>query len=87
MMAEVELKIVSPSDVNSMSIDPVDPVARQQASEILSTVKEQGITGLIDIAVRLKDIENKDSKIFYTLEELEPFFLSLSEESRSFYNT
>lgn len=82
MTNEPVLKIVSPSDVNSMSFDPVDPLARDQAAAILKTVKENGLDGLLETAVRLKDIESKDSKLFYTHAELEPFFLSLDEHSR-----
>ena len=67
-MSEPTLKIVSPSDVSTMTFDPVDPLARDQASDILKTVKDKRLDGLIEVAVRLKDIETKDSKLFYTLQ-------------------
>jgi phosphoribosyl-ATP pyrophosphohydrolase/phosphoribosyl-AMP cyclohydrolase/histidinol dehydrogenase len=76
------LKIVSPEEVEALCIDPVDPVAREQAALILSTVKLQGLNGLIETAVRLKDIESEDAKLFYNTEELKPFYDALDEVSK-----
>ena len=50
------LKIVTPNDVKAMVFDPVDPLAREQAAAILKEVQTKGLNGLIETAVRLKDI-------------------------------
>jgi phosphoribosyl-ATP pyrophosphohydrolase/phosphoribosyl-AMP cyclohydrolase/histidinol dehydrogenase len=77
-----KLKIVSPSEVKSMTFDPVDPTARTQAAEILKTVKEKGMDGLIETAVRLKDIEKPTSKIFYDKADLEEAFNAIDEDAK-----
>ena len=77
------LRIISPDEVAAMHLDPVDPLAREQAASILKIVREEGLTGLVETAVRLKDIETKESKIFYSLEDLKPFFDSLDELSKN----
>ena len=80
---EPKLRIVSPADVKGMIFDPVDPTARDQAAAILKEVKDNGIDGLIACAVRLKDIESSDSKLFYDKSDLEKSFLELDETSRN----
>jgi phosphoribosyl-ATP pyrophosphohydrolase/phosphoribosyl-AMP cyclohydrolase/histidinol dehydrogenase len=69
------LKLVLPSEIQGLKIDPVDPVARDDASRILLLVKNNGLTGLLDTAVRLGDLENLDSKYFYTKDDLYNAFL------------
>jgi phosphoribosyl-ATP pyrophosphohydrolase/phosphoribosyl-AMP cyclohydrolase/histidinol dehydrogenase len=76
------LKIVSPSDVKAMHFDPVDPTARDQAAAILKEVKENGIEGLKSVAVRLRDIESIDAKLFYDKEDLAIAFAALDENSQ-----
>ena len=76
------LKIVSIEDVKGMRFDPVDAIARVQAQEILNTVKQDGMEGLLDVAVRLGDIESKETKIFYDKESLKSAFDSLDEKSK-----
>jgi histidinol dehydrogenase len=76
------LKIVSPADVKAMYFDPVDPTARDQAAAILKEVKENGLEGLISCAVRLRDIETKDSKLFYDRNDLKAAFDNLSETDK-----
>ena len=56
------LKIVAPTDIESLRQDPVDPVAREQATSILKEVTEGGKKGLLDVAVRLRDLESTESK-------------------------
>lgn len=79
---EPKLRIVSPADVKGMIFDPVDPTARDQAAAILKEVKDNGLDGLIACAVRLRDIETKDSKLFYDKADLEKAFFELDESSR-----
>lgn len=77
------LKYVTPNDVNAMVFDPVDPIARDQAASILSEVRLKGLDGLIETAVRLKDIETSSSKLFYDKNDLKIAFDSLDEEARN----
>ena len=76
------LKLVTPDEVTGMAFDPVDPVARTQAAAILQEVREKGVDGLIDVAVRLKDIETRESKLVYDRADLERAFFELPEEER-----
>mmetsp|Transcript_33821 Transcript_33821/g.49106 ORF Transcript_33821/g.49106 Transcript_33821/m.49106 type:complete len:441 (-) Transcript_33821:598-1920(-) len=76
------LRTVTPDEVKEMHFDPVDPVARDQAAAILADIRLNGLEGLIDTAVRLKDLETKESKIYYTLAELKPYFDSLDEKAK-----
>ena len=76
------LRIVSPDEVQGMHFDPVDPLAREQAADILQRVRTGGLKSLIETAVRLKDIETDSSKLFYSLEDLKPYFDGLDDLSR-----
>jgi phosphoribosyl-ATP pyrophosphohydrolase/phosphoribosyl-AMP cyclohydrolase/histidinol dehydrogenase len=76
------LKIVSPSDVKAMHFDPVDPTARDQAAAILKEVKEKGMEGLVSVALRLRDIESAESKLFYDKEDLAKAFDALDKEAQ-----
>jgi phosphoribosyl-ATP pyrophosphohydrolase/phosphoribosyl-AMP cyclohydrolase/histidinol dehydrogenase len=76
------LRIVSPDEVQGMHFDPVDSLARDQAAEILQRVQTGGLPALVETAVRLKDIETESSKLFYSLEDLKPFFDGLDVISR-----
>jgi len=76
------LKIVSPDEVKGMVFDPVDPTARTQAASILKEVKDKGLEGLLDVAVRLKDIESRDSKLFFDKGDLEKAYSKLPEHDR-----
>ena len=76
------LKVVSPDEVKGMAFDPVDPTARTQAASILKEVKENGLEGLLDVAVRLKDIESRDSKLFFDRGDLEKAYSELPEHDR-----
>lgn len=51
------LKRVSPLDIKSVLSDPVDPVAKEQAGQILRDVERDGEAGLLRHAVRLGDIK------------------------------
>lgn len=76
------LKLVSPAEVAGMHFDPVDPKAREQAAAILKTVKDEGMKGLLETAVRLKDLETIDSKLFYSREDLKEAFDKLDSDAR-----
>lgn len=65
------LNIVSPDEVKGLLFDPVDPVAREQSRGILQEVRERGLEGLVDVAMRLRDIESRDAKLFYDKADLE----------------
>eukprot|EP01039_Chlorochromonas_danica_P007070 gene7070-7820_t len=77
-----QLRVVKPEEVGSLTFDPVDPTARDQAAAILKEVKERGTVGLVEVAVRLRDIENPDSKLFYTKEDLKEAFDRLDANSQ-----
>lgn len=76
------LKIVSPAEVDTLHLDPVDVRAKEQASAILAEVKSSGLDGLLDVAVRLKDIESKDSKYCYSRDECKAAFDGLSQSTK-----
>jgi len=71
------LRIVAPGDVKGMLFDPVDPVARDQAAALLQEVREKKLVGLIDCAVKLKDIESREAKLFYDKDDLKEAFDAL----------
>ena len=76
------LRTVSPDDVKQMHFDPVDPKARDQAAAIIQQVKDLGLEGLISEAVRLGDIPEKTSKLFYNKQDLEDSFHRLDKETQ-----
>ena len=76
------LRLISPDEVTGMIFDPVDPTARDQAAAILKEVKEKGLEGLLDVAVRLKDVENREAKLFYDKAELAEAFKALDEKDQ-----
>jgi histidinol dehydrogenase len=71
------LRIVKPSDVQSLQLDPVNPKAREQAAAIIAEVREKGSAGLVEVAHRLRDIESPTAKIYYTREDLKQAYDSL----------
>lgn len=79
---ESQLKIISISEVKSLQIDPVDTNARQQAYDIIEKVRTQGREGLIQIAIRLGDIENEKSKIYYDQKDLKVAYDSLDSDTQ-----
>ena len=83
-MSAVEgLRIVSSKDVTAMHFDPVDPLAREQAQALLQEVFRNKVDGLVACAVRLKDIESTDSKLFYSRADLKKAYDDIDEHSRS----
>jgi histidinol dehydrogenase len=74
------LRVLSPENVNALSFDPVDPLAREQAAAILKEVRERGSVGLVEAAVRLRDIESPDAKLFYSKEDLKEAYDRLSSD-------
>ena len=48
---------MKPADVQKELQDPVIPSAREQAAAILKEVREGGEKALVNVAVRLKDIQ------------------------------
>ncbi len=77
------LRVITPEEVQSLCIDPVDPVARDQAQQILQEVKRDGIDGLWNVAIRLSDLESREkSKLFYTREDLKTAFEATDEETK-----
>ena len=79
---EPVLKIVAPTDIESLRQDPVDPVARELAASILKEVTEGGKKGLLDVAVRLRDLESTESKAFYSREDLKATYEGLSKDRK-----
>ena len=82
-LTKAELKIITPSEVRALQFDPVDPVAREQAAAIIKEVKEGGYDALLNVAVRLRDIESITSKVIYNRSDLKIAFDSLDETSRN----
>jgi histidinol dehydrogenase len=76
------LRVVTPADVSAMHFDPVDPLAREQAQAIITEVKDNGLTGLVNVAVRLRDIESTESKLFYDRADLLAAFNALDAEAQ-----
>lgn len=71
------LRVVSPDEVQSLQLDPVDPVARDQAAAIIAEVRQKGAAGLVEVAHRLRDIESLNAQIYYTREDLRKAFDTL----------
>ncbi|CAM9943027.1 unnamed protein product, partial [Choristocarpus tenellus] len=76
------LKIVTPDEVSSLELDPVDPEARVQAKGILDDVKAGGKDALIRQAVRLGDLKSEDDDLLLGTEEMKEAFDALPEEDR-----
>jgi len=81
-MALPTLKLVTPEDVSGMVFDPVDGVAREQAAAILKEVKDKGLPGLVEVAVRLRDIASSDAKLFYDKSDLAAAYEALDAEAQ-----
>lgn len=77
------LRVVSPDDVKQMHFDPVDPLAREQAAVLVQQVKEKKLEGLIEAAVNLKDIPDRNAKLFYSKEDLALAFKELDTEAQN----
>ena len=76
------LKTVSPSDIRALQFDPVDAKAREQAAAIIAEVREKKLEGLIDVAIRLGDIQSRDDKLIYSRDDLKIAFDSLDESAQ-----
>lgn len=76
------LRIVTPDEVQSLQLDPVDATARDQAAAIIAEVRQKGPAGLVEVAYRLRDIESLDTKIFYTREDLQQAFNNLDPRTQ-----
>ena len=74
------LKTTTPAEVNAMHFDPVDATARDQAKTILDDIKKNGLPALLENAVRLKDLETIESKLFYDREDLKRAYLAMEPE-------
>lgn len=77
------LKVVAPSDVRKLSLDPVDDTTRAQAAEILADVRENGEAGLRRRALALKDIESEDTALVVSAAELKASFDALPAEQQA----
>lgn len=71
------LRVVGPDEVQSLQLDPVDPVARDQAAAIIAEVRQKGAAGLIEVAHRLRDIESLNAQIYFSREDLRKAFDTL----------
>eukprot|EP00056_Hartaetosiga_gracilis_P011343 m.170388 g.170388 ORF g.170388 m.170388 type:complete len:896 (-) comp13492_c0_seq4:1733-4420(-) len=80
-IAPFTLKRITAAEVPPLHRDPVDAFARGVAEEIMKDVSERGEEALLHHAVRLGDIKEGEQHIF-TLDELKPFYLQLSEKER-----
>jgi histidinol dehydrogenase len=77
------LRVVAPSEVRKLSLDPVDDTTRAQAAEILTDVRENGEAGLRRRALALKDIESEDTPLVVSAAELKAAFDALPEDQQS----
>lgn len=82
MTEEIKLRVILPSEVRAFHFDPVDPLAREQAAKILEEVRTDGTAGLINVATRLRDISDKDAKLFYTKDDLKLAYDALDESTK-----
>ena len=78
-----QLKVLSPSEVKGLRFDPIDPIARDQASAIIAAVRDSGRDGLLSQAVQLGDVDSTESKFLYGPNDLEEAFRSLSQEEQA----
>ena len=81
--AEPVLTIVTPEEVKTLHQNPVDEKAKEQAAAILKEVNDGGLDGLLNVAVRLRDLETKTSKAFYGRDDLKAAYDALGEENRA----
>ena len=82
-MSEPTLSVVKPAEVSTLHQDPVDAQAKVQAAAILKEVNDGGLDGLLDVAVRLRDLESKTSKAFYSREDLKSAYDGLGKENQA----
>ncbi|CAN0178471.1 unnamed protein product, partial [Discosporangium mesarthrocarpum] len=76
------LKIITPAEVSSLNLDPVDPEARVQAKAIIDDVKAGGKDALVKQAVRLGDLQSETDALLLGPAEMKEAFDSLPEEDR-----
>ena len=82
-MSEPTLSVVKPEEVSTLHQDPVDAQAKVQAAAILKEVNDGGLDGLLDVAVRLRDLESKTNKAFYSREDLKSAYDGLGKENQA----
>ncbi|CAM9990536.1 unnamed protein product [Ascophyllum nodosum] len=76
------LKILAVDKVPTVSSDPVDPMAREQAKVIVDDVKNGGIKSLIAQALRLGDIKTEDDPVVLDEKAMKEAFDNLPEEDK-----
>ena len=81
--SEPMLPIVTPDEVKALHKNPVDTKAKEQAAAILKEVSDGGLDSLLDVAVRLRDLDNKRSKAFYGKDDLKAAYDALESEKQS----
>ncbi|KAJ1416455.1 histidinol dehydrogenase [Ochromonadaceae sp. CCMP2298] len=81
-MSSEGLRFVTPEEVTGMHFDPVDPQARDQAADLLKEVRERKLEGLIDCAVKLRDLESRESKLFYDKDDLKKAYDALDKDAQ-----
>jgi histidinol dehydrogenase len=80
------LRQIGPHEVKSQCVDPVDPLAREQAQKILADVKSMGMAGLLATAQRLGDLPSPTSsqeqqQVFYSKDDLKRAFDALDDNN------
>jgi histidinol dehydrogenase len=73
------LRVVKPSDVPALELDPVDAGALVQAREIVEDVKAHGEEGLLRQAVRLGDLPDASAKYLLGRAEMAAAFENLPQ--------
>ena len=80
------LRNISPSQVSSLFLNPLDEITIQQANDILEDVKQRGERALIETSVRLKDIPSTDSEYIINHEQLKDAYDSLAQDEQDLLN-
>ncbi len=84
IMSQPQLRLVSLDEVDALAKlnEPVEPLARDQAMEIINDIKANGKAALLQQAVRLGDIKSVEEPILLGRAEMEKAWASLTQGQR-----
>jgi len=76
------LRVISPAEAGQQEFEPVDPKAREQALQIITTVRSKGEEGLLEYARRFKEIPEDSSHYLLSRDELKKAYDALPESQQ-----
>jgi len=76
------LRLIKPSEVEDLDMEPVEAKAREQALAIINDVRAEGEAGLLKYARRFKEIPESSSEILLSRDQLEKAFLALPADQQ-----